>query len=69
MTIADKIAAWWRARQRRKLWNSLTPEQQMATWAQAIDESAPLREMFRKVLRVHGYERAAGERKLPGARR
>lgn len=65
MTLQQKITDWWQARQRRKIWNSLTPEQQMTLWASAIDASPALREMFRKVLRVHGYERAAGDRKLP----
>lgn len=65
MSLQQKITTWWKARQRRKKWNSLPPEQQMAIWAQAIDDTPALREMFRKVLRVHGYERAAGERKLP----
>lgn len=64
-SIPDRLTAWWRARQRRRIWNALTPEQQMTTWATAIDSSPELREMFRKVLRVHGYERTAGDRRRP----
>lgn len=58
-TIAQRLTAWWRARQRRRTWNALSPEQQMAVWAQCMNDNPKLREMFRQCLRVKGFDQLA----------
>lgn len=56
-SIADRLETWWRERRRRKQWARLTPEQQMAVWAKAINDNPRLRELFQQCLRVKGFDR------------
>lgn len=60
MTFRQRLASWWRTRQRIRRWQRLPPEQQLALWLKTIDENPELREQFRRALRVKAAD-AHGE--------
>lgn len=61
-TIAERLNTWWRTYRRRRAWQKLPPERQLAIWIDTIDKVPALREQFQAALRVKGYDRLPGER-------